>query len=965
MLSPKQALPILLLSAVISNGGGLPSISPHTSAIAQETAPQEATAQIINIQLQPADTGLDLILETSNGDMIQPFVSEEENTLILDLVNAQLALPNAEDYSIENPAEEVSSLIVETLDTQSIRITIAGVETLPDIALSVTGEEFIVSLPGVSAIAREPDLTDSVETPAVATDIAEITHVRLQPISSGVELILETANGEMIQPFSTVEGETLILDLVNARLALPEGDRYSVENPIEEASSLIVETLDAESVRITIVGIETLPEANLSVTGEEFIIEVPSAAAIAQSSDASETADSGVLRIGVTGQEENYAVTEASTGTRSDAELRDIPQSVQVIPRRILEDRQVVGIEEALENVGGVSYLGNNDGRGLNFSIRGFGTFGSPILRDGFRLFGNDSVEPEVANIEQIEILKGPASVLYGQGDPGGLINIVSKQPLSEPYYNLQLQGGTREFFRPSMDLSGPLTEDGSVLYRLNVLYRHEDSFRDLDNSYDRFSIAPTLTWFLNDRTEIAFSLERIVDKDPIDFGTLAFGTGIADIPPERITTNPGDSNDKEYLNVGYSFEHRFSDNWKLRNQFRHISDRQDYGVLALPFVLDEDTGILTRVFAAQFNDVDINTLYTNIQGEFNTGSVKHNLLFGVDLSRSDNENATRFSPQADFFSFLDIFNPDYTADAEPAESDIPIAFGSNITTNRVGIYLQDRIDLLDNLILLAGARYDTVDRKTTNALTGAETEQYDDAITPRVGLVYQPSDEISLYASYAQSFNPSSSTDANGNPLEAETGEGFEFGVKAELLEDRLFATLAYFDITKQNVATTDPDNPFASIATGEQRSRGFDFDLSGEIVPGWNIIASYAYIDAKITQDNSIPVGNRLAGIAEHSASLWTTYEIQSGDLEGLGFGLGFTYVGERQGENSNTFQVDGYFLTNAAIFYGRDNWQFRLNANNLFDIDYIEAVGNGRARGIYPGTPLTVRASFSVAF
>jgi len=241
-----------------------------------------------------------------------------------------------------------------------------------------------------------------------------------------------------------------------------------------------------------------------------------------------------------------------------------------------------------------------------------------------------------------------------------------------------------------------------------------------------------------------------------------------------------------------------------------------------------------------------------------------------------------------------------------------------------------------------------------------SETNQYDDAVSPRIGIVYKPIEPISLYANYARSFTPSFATDTNGDPLEPEVGEGFEVGIRGEIIENRLTATFAYFDITKQNVATADPVIPFASVATGEQRSRGVDFNVTGEILPGWNVIASYAYINAEITEDNTDIEGNRLRGVPENSASLWTTYEIQSGDLQGLGFGLGLNFVGERQGDLANSFQADGYFLTNAAIFYRREGWQVRLNVDNLFDIDYIESVSNNRVRGIYPGDPLTVRAS-----
>lgn len=187
--------------------------------------------------------------------------------------------------------------------------------------------------------------------------------------------------------------------------------------------------------------------------------------------------------------EEGYAPSTASVGTRTDSPIRDVPQSIQVIPKQIIEDQQAIGVEEVVENVGGVTFLGNQDSRGLNFSIRGFDNV--PVLQNGFRLFGGDSVEPEVANLERVEVLKGPASILFGQSEPGGLINLIRKKPLSEPFYKLQIQGGNRGFVSPSVDLSGPLDKDGNLLYRLNALYRREDSFRDYTSSFDRFSSVP------------------------------------------------------------------------------------------------------------------------------------------------------------------------------------------------------------------------------------------------------------------------------------------------------------------------------------------------------------------------------------------------------------------------------------------------------------------------------------------
>ncbi|MEM9485046.1 MAG: TonB-dependent siderophore receptor [Cyanobacteria bacterium P01_F01_bin.116] len=815
---------------------------------------------------------------------------------------------------------------------------------------------------------------------AVASDLAspiaqantvQVTGVTLESGDTGLQIQLETA-GELSAPTSEVSGNALIIEFPNAVLML--SDEFIEFEPADDIAVVQITELSGEQIQVVITGTDAPPTVEISATPVGLTLSA--APGIAQAGGTEEEA----LQILVTGEEgSDYFTPAATTATRTDSPLSDIPQSIQVIPRQIIEDEQATGIEDVLDNVAGVNFQGNDDGRGTRFTIRGFGSFGSPILRDGFRVFnaGNNAAAPEIANLEQIEVLKGPASVLYGEADPGGLINLVTKKPLSEPYYNLQLQAGSRDFFSPSIDLSGPITDDGDVRYRLNALYRQEDSFRDLDNNFERFFIAPTIAWDISDRTSLTASLEYIDDNDPADFGLPAFGDSVADIPLDRVVvSNPDDTLEKEYLRTGYTLEHRFSDNWRIRNEFRYVSDEYSYGVIAVPVALNETTGDLNRILARQFNERDNYSLYTNVQGRFDTGSVEHNLLFGVDLAREEDFGGgeAAFSPLAnpEWFNTINIFNPDYSF-TKPALEDAPASLRNDSTVDRLGVYLQDQIYLTDNLIVLAGLRYDTVDQETTSTTSTAfgdivdETEQNDDAVTPRIGVVYQPTDTISLYGSYAQSFTPNGGTDISGSPLEPETGDGFEVGVKADLIPNRLAATLAYFNITRQNVATADPNDPLlqALIATGEQRSQGVELDVNGEILPGWNIIASYAYTDAEITEDNTFDVGNRLPGVPEHSASLWSTYRIQSGDLEGLGFGLGLNYVGERKGGLDNSFEVDDYFLTSAAAFYRRNNWRFQVNIDNLFDIDYIESVGAGRTRGIYPGDPLTVRASVSVEF
>ncbi|MEO1351530.1 MAG: TonB-dependent siderophore receptor [Cyanobacteria bacterium J06635_15] len=826
---------------------------------------------------------------------------------------------------------------------------------MPEAAIS-TGE-----VPEVNDIDLPATTVDEWLTQIERVERVEITDVWVEETADGFTLRLETT-GELAVPETSVTGDAIIADIPNAVLTLAEDNEFFASDPAEGIALINVTNLPNNQVRIAITGTDAPPAIDITTEAAELTVS-------ATPGDPTVQAPDDAIQIVVTGEQDGYFVPNASTATRTDTLLRDIPNSIQVILRQIIEDQQAIAIEEVLENAAGVTFLGNDASRSLNFAIRGFDR--APVLRDGFSLFGGLGTAPEaeVANLERVEVLRGPASVLYGLAEPGGAINLVTKQPLSEPYYNLQFQGGNRNFISPSIDLSGPLTEDGRLLYRLNALYRTEDPFQDYEDSFNRFFIGPTVSWQIGERTDLTVSLEYLEDNDPfIAGGQLAFGDGIADIPQESVLPgNPEDTVEQEYLNVRAIFEHRFSNNWQLLSQFRYDFGSFEYNVFPLPLSLDESTGILNRVFANQLGDNETYSFYNNVQGEFNTGLVAHTLLFGVDVARSENslEARTDFTNPA-FLTPINIFDPDFSAVAAPDVENLPILFGNDTTTTQIGIYLQDQIDLLDNLILVAGLRYDTVDQEVVNVVTGAETNQSDDALTPRIGIVYQPIEPISLYANYSRSFVPNSATDVDSNPLEPEEGEGFEVGVRAELIEGRLAATLAYFDITKQNIATDDPTTALpGSVAVGEQRSRGVDFNLTGEILPGWNIVASYAYIDAEVTEDNTDIVGNRLFGIPEHSASLWTTYEIQSGDLQGLGFGLGFNFVGERQGDLANSFEVDSYFRTNAAVFYRRDNWQLRLNVDNLFDVDYIESTDNNRLAEITPGDPLTVRASLSYTF
>ncbi|MEM7594048.1 MAG: TonB-dependent siderophore receptor [Cyanobacteria bacterium P01_A01_bin.83] len=798
----------------------------------------------------------------------------------------------------------------------------------------------------------------------LAQGVTKVTGVELILTESGLELILETVAGsERLVPLILPEGNDLVIDILNATLAFSIQNGVTEINPAPGISKITVNQGDENNLIVRITGEDQTPSAELVPGTENLVLSIaPEGATTGQEPDEQ-------INMIATGQgtEDEYFVPEASTATRTDTPIRDIPQSIQVIPQRVIEDQQAIGLDEVLNNVSGVTTGGRTGNANESFNIRGFED--TTVLRDGFRQFGGQGQNfVETASLEQVEVLKGPASILYGEIEPGGVINIVTKKPIEEgSLYEATLQLGNDSLVRPQLDFSDSLTADGSLRYRLNALYRHENSFRDFDQDFERFFVAPVVSWQIGDRTDITFQLDYTDDESPLDNGLVASGDGIVDVSFDSIIDDPDSSSESELVNVGYNLEHRFNDNWRIANAFRY-TDRNILNTGLIPFDFDEETGLTFSPLGEQDFDIQNYTLQTNVVGEFNTGSVKHTLLFGVDLNRTDDLELTGLdfaNPQ-----FIDVFDPVFAGFDDADIDQLPLARNIDIQSDRLGIFLQDQVDILDNLILLAGVRYDTIEQTTVIGsddfgTEASETVQNDDDVTPRVGLIYQPIPQISLFGSYSQSFSPNSETTADFEPLDPEESEGFEFGIKGEILEGKLLATLGYFDITKENVATPDPIDPFSSVATGEQESQGVELDIIGEIMPGWNIVASYAYIDAEVSEDNDVEVGNRLFNTPENSASLWTTYEIQSGNLQGLGFGGGFVFVDEREGDLDNTFTVDDYFLTNAALFYERNNWKLALNFKNLFDVDYIVATSNSRSSGNDVGDPFEVTGSFSMKF
>ena len=334
----------------------------------------------------------------------------------------------------------------------------------------------------------------------VQNDNVTVTDIKVNNTSDGLQLIIETANGQKLVPLILPEGNNLIIDLTDADLDLASNDFREINPALGIREITAIQT--DNDIRITITGENNAPSAQVVPSSQDLVLSIVSEASTAQTEPDEEIE---IIATGEAEAEDDYFVPDVTSATRTDTPILDTPQSVQVVPQEVLEDQQVIRLDEALRNVSGVTFGGTDLGRNLQFSIRGFDE--APIIRNGFRQFGGDII-PETANLEQVEVLKGPASVLFGEIEPGGLINLVTKKPTAEPFYKIETQFGNRNFISPSIDFSAPLTEDGKVRYRLNALYRSSDDIQDVDENIERFYISPVVTWQIGKNTDLNFELE-------------------------------------------------------------------------------------------------------------------------------------------------------------------------------------------------------------------------------------------------------------------------------------------------------------------------------------------------------------------------------------------------------------------------------------------------------------------------
>jgi iron complex outermembrane recepter protein len=639
-------------------------------------------------------------------------------------------------------------------------------------------------------------------------------------------------------------------------------------------------------------------------------------------------------------EERRSYVAQGSTVAKSDTALKDVPFAVTAITRALIDDQRPLNVGEALRNVAGYQPQPGFGGLNSRPRIRGF--IPPSMLKNGFRQ-ANFVPDTDMAAIAQIEVLKGPASALYGRFEPGGVVNIVTKRPLAEAYAHAELTAGSDAYYRTSVDVGGPLVDE-RLMYRLNVAYENAESYRDFVD-LRKGLIAPALEWRFSEATSVLFEAQATYRDGGFDRGYVVpsdatLGKSLLSLPVSRNLGEPTD----ETLYHGYSgsviVEHRFSNSWQLRAGGFYSDTRLDDNFFTSGSPLMPDARTYNRRMLYATDDQTDYTLSVELAGRVQSAGIEHKLLFGMDGSE---EEYVYDAQRVPINSPIDPFEPVYgQANYGPPTV---LAFAGVNRYRAAGIFMQDEMVLTPRWRVLLGGRYDTTEGTSIVGGTPETRNQRTvEEFSPRAGVTFAITSAVSAYVSYSKSFVPEiGGTIVGGRMTDPSMGTQYEAGLKTEWLDGRLHATAALYDLEKTNIVAGDPDNPGFSIQVGEQQSRGAELELVASWVERWNVIASYAYNDAEITRDtNTSIVGNRIVNVPEHTVSFWSTYHLPLGPASIVEFGGGAFYVAERAVNNANLFVLPSYTRLDAMAAYEIDAWKLALNVQNLTDEKYFDSAG-----------------------
>ena len=671
---------------------------------------------------------------------------------------------------------------------------------------------------------------------------------------------------------------------------------------------------------------------------------------------------------------------------RGDVPLESLPQQVQLISGDMLDQLGKVNFQNALDMAGGVARQNSFGGLWDSFAIRGFAgdeNLPSGYLINGFSGGRGYSGNRDTSNIETIEVLKGPGSALFGRGEPGGTINVVTKKPQFEKAGYINASIGNFSTQRVEADYTNKLSD--AVAFRINGAYKDAGSFRDTIET-KKLDLTPSLLFVLSDKTSLNYELEILDQETPFDRGIVAIDLNPKVVDVDTFYGEPQDG-PISIKATGHQFllQHDLDSGWSIlaglgyrESSFEGLSSETE---------LSGSRQILTRTEIQEANQVGPNQFVNRqrrerdydatdlsgrleLTGTFETGVMQHHLLAGMDS----------YDYELDFVQlrwrdawknstyFVDLNNPVY-GQAQDQE------LGSNTdrleTQDAIGFYMQDQIDLSDQWKMLMAVRFDDFSQKVINRRNGSVSESEETALSPSLGITYEPSDNLSIYASYAEGFRPNSGADASGNTFDPEESKSYEVGLKISSLGGRLNTTVALFKMKKSNILTADPVNAGETAALGEAESEGLEIDITGELSDSLDLVFSYAYVNAGTTTDLynfdwgvNLPAGSELINVPENSANLMLAKQL---NINGADATLGFTinYVDDRLGETIDpTYRLPEYSLVNLFGSYQlNDQVTVTMNIDNLFDEEHY--VSSYHKWWTTPGTPTSYVVGVTYAF
>ncbi|MTH61261.1 TonB-dependent siderophore receptor [Paracoccus litorisediminis] len=659
-----------------------------------------------------------------------------------------------------------------------------------------------------------------------------------------------------------------------------------------------------------------------------------------------------------------YTVSTTSTGLKSGAPLTEVPMTVNTVTEQELKDRDPVQIEDALAYIPGIvaSPWGMDD-RFDQFSIRGFdlGVYG--LFRDGLinkaQSFSGFKVDPYM--IQRIDVLKGPASVLYGSNDAAGMVNMITKRPTFAHLGEAKLSYGSHDTAELAVDW-GDVNADKTLSWRLTGLTR--DGANSIKNSDDdRDLLAFSTTWAPTDQTSITFlahwQKDNMMPNVMVPVAGEDYDTSGGTLPSDFLNTqHPWNKFETEQASIGWQAEHEFNDSLKVRQNFRYARQTTDYNhlyssglVAGAPLPDSLNYTAFTVDEKARYWALDNQLEYRGRMGD-----AEHVLTFGVDVSKQIRDGSMGYA------------DPGYVIALSALNFDQPVTEPGAFNDARTevlekGIYAQDHIRFGNGVTVTAGLRRSWVENETKDRLWGMDSAQKDNATTGMLGATWDLGNGFVPYASYGESFTVNIGQTFGGEQYKPTEGKQLEVGLRYQPEGTQLQLAAALYNIEKSNVLTSDPVNSGFQIQTGEVRHRGLELEARGQVTEAISLIAGYSYIDAKVLSSEDGDQGNEPAMVPEHSASIWAEYDF-NGAAEGLSLGGGLRYVGKTWADNANSREVDSYVLADMAVHYTWDDYSVALNVTNLFDEEYYatcSAAGYGCAQGEGREATLTLSRAF----